>query len=134
MPAGSQVTGIVTAAGASARVKGRAFITMQFTAMRIGATRYDLEAAPVSWEAPATKGEDAVKIGIGAGAGAAIGGLLGGKSGAARGAAVGGAAGTGLVLTTRGEEVRLLAGADASTELTSPLTVRLPEPREDQRN
>ena len=77
----------------------------------------------ISRQAPATKGEDATKIGIGAGAGAAIGAILGGKKGAAEGAAVGGGAGTGVVLATKGKEVRLGSGADVTTQLTAPLRV-----------
>jgi hypothetical protein len=125
IPAGARADGFVAAVGESARVKGRAQLTLEFTSIRLDNSRYDMRTEPVSWLAPATKGEDAVKIGIGAGAGAAIGGLLGGKSGAARGAAVGGAAGTGVVLATRGEEVRLPAGTDVTTRLSAPLTVRL---------
>jgi hypothetical protein len=75
--------------------------------------------------APATKGEDATKIGVGAGAGAVIGGILGGGDGAAIGAAIGGGAGTGVVLATKGQEMRLGPGADVSTRLTAPLTVRV---------
>ena len=75
--------------------------------------------------APATKGEDATKIGIGAGAGAVIGGLVGGKDGAAKGAAIGGGAGTGVVLATKGQEIRLGPGADVTSQLTAPLTVRI---------
>ena len=75
--------------------------------------------------APATKGEDATKIGIGAGAGAVIGGIVGGKDGAAKGAVIGGGAGTGVVLATKGEEIRLGPGADVTTRLTAPLTVRV---------
>jgi hypothetical protein len=75
--------------------------------------------------APATKGEDATKIGVGAGAGAVIGGILGGGDGAAKGAAIGGGAGTGVVLATKGQEMRLGPGADVSTRLTAPLTVRV---------
>ena len=65
-----------------------------------------------------------MKIGIGAGAGAAIGAILGGGDGAAKGAAIGGAGGTGVVLATRGDEVRRGPGADVTTRLTAPLTVR----------
>jgi len=70
-------------------------------------------------------GEDATKVGIGAGAGAVVGAILGGKKGAAGGAAVGGGAGTGVVLATKGREVRLAPGADVTTQLTAPLTVRV---------
>jgi hypothetical protein len=84
-----------------------------------------MTAERFSRQASATKSEDATKIGIGAGAGAVIGGLLGGKKGAAEGAAVGGGAGTGLVLATKGEEVRFPSGTDVSIRLAAPLTVRV---------
>jgi hypothetical protein len=125
LPAGARLTGVVTQVDDSDRVKGRAMIAFRFTSLRTGDQRYDLQAAPLSRRAPATKGEDATKIGIGAGAGAVIGGLLGGKDGAAKGAAVGAGAGTGVVLATKGREVRLGPGADVTTQLTAPLTVRI---------
>lgn len=125
VPAGARVAGVVTAVEESARVKGRAQMTIEFGSLSTEGARYNVQTEPLSWLAPATKGEDAVKVGIGAGAGAVVGGILGGKSGAAKGAAVGGAAGTGVVLGTRGEEVRLAVGADVTTRLTAPLTVRL---------
>jgi hypothetical protein len=42
-----------------------------------------------------------------------------------KGAAIGGAGGTGVVLATRGEEVRLRPGATVTTRLTAPLNVRI---------
>lgn len=126
LPVGTQVEGYVTDVDRSGRVTGRATITFQLTTISVGGERYELQAAPVSEMAPATRGEDARTIGIGAGAGALIGGLLGGADGAAKGAAVGGGAGTGVVLATRGDEVRLAAGAPVVTELTSALTVVVP--------
>jgi hypothetical protein len=125
LPAGTRLAGVVTAVDDSDRVKGRAMIAFRFTSLRNGETRYDLQTAPLSHLAPATKGEDATKIGIGAGAGAIIGGLVGGKSGAAKGAVVGGGAGTGVVLATKGREIRLSPGEDVTTTLTAPLTVRV---------
>ena len=125
LPAGSTVSGQVTSADASARVRGRAQVAFRFNSLTTGGTKYDIQTAGLSREAPATKGEDATKIGIGAGVGAAVGGLLGGKGGAAKGAAVGGGAGTGVVLATKGQEMRLAPGADVTTTLTAPLTVRV---------
>jgi hypothetical protein len=125
LPTGTRLTGIVTAVDKSEKVKGRAMIAFRFTSLRTGDQRYDLQSLPLSHMAPATKGEDATKIGVGAGAGAVIGGILGGKKGAAEGAAVGGGAGTAVVLTTKGPEVRLGPGADVTTQLTAPLTVRV---------
>jgi len=123
--AGSTVAGQVTSAEASGRVKGRAQVAFRFNTLTSDGTTYDVQTAGVSRVASATKSEDATKIGIGAGAGAVVGGLLGGKSGAAKGAAVGGGAGTGLVLATKGQEMRLAPGADVTTTLTAPLTVRV---------
>lgn len=101
LPAGTRLTGVVTGVDDSDRVKGRAMIAFRFTSLRTGDARYDLQAAPLSRLAEATKGEDAAKIGIGAGAG------------------------TGVVLATKGREVRLGPGADVTTRLTAPLTVRV---------
>ena len=125
LPAGAQLNGHVTEVDGSGRVKGRAMVAFRFTSLRTGGDHYEVQSSPLSHLAPATKGEDATKIGIGAGAGAVIGGLLGGKDGAAKGAAVGGGAGTGVVLATKGQEMRLGPGADVSTKLTAPLTVRV---------
>jgi len=79
----------------------------------------------VSRLAPATKKRDAMEIAAGTAGGAIVGGVIGGGKGAAKGAAVGGAGGTGVVLATRGKEVRLGAGAPVSVRLTAPLTIRV---------
>ena len=125
LPAGTAVVGSVTDAERSGRVKGRARIAFRFTSLEHAGSRYDIETQPISLVAESTKGEDATKIGIGAGAGAAIGAILGGGDGAAKGAAIGGAGGTGVVLATRGKEVKLGSGANVTTKLTAPLTVRV---------
>ena len=127
LPSGTPVVGNVTLVERSGRVKGRARLAYRFNSLTRDSERYDIATAPLSHEAEATKGEDATKIAIGAGAGAAIGALLGGGDGAAKGAAIGGAGGTGVVLATRGEEVRLGPGATVTTRLTAPLTVRVPQ-------
>ena len=125
LPVGTEFVGVVTDVDRSGRVKGRAHVAYRFTSMRHDDERYDVTTATISHTAEATKGEDAKKIAIGAGAGAAVGALLGGGDGAAKGAAIGGAAGTGTVLATRGKEVRLGPGANVTTRLTAPLTVRV---------
>jgi hypothetical protein len=126
LPAGTPVVGNVTLAERSGRVKGRARLGYRFNSLTHDGERYDIVTAPLSHEAEATKSEDAKKIAIGAGAGAAVGALLGGGDGAVKGAAIGGAGGTGVVLATRGEEVRLGPGATVTTRLTAPLNVRIP--------
>jgi len=125
LPAGAELSGIVTDVERSGRVKGRARVAYRFTSVRNGADRYTIQTAPIVHEAQGTKREDAKKIGIGAGIGAAVGAVIGGGDGAAKGAAIGGAGGTGVVLSTRGKEVRLGAGANVTTHLTAPLKVQV---------
>jgi len=126
-PAGTAVSGHVTAAERAARVKGRARIAFRFTAIDPpgDAERVSVRTDTVARLAEATKKQDAAKIGGGAAGGAIIGGILGGGDGAAKGAAIGGAAGTGVVLSTRGKEITLPAGTPVSVRLSSPLTVRV---------
>ena len=125
LPAGSEVTGVVSAAEGSGRVKGRAHLGLRFSSIKASGETYDIRTSGYAQTAAATKKQDAEKIGIGAGAGAALGAILGGKKGAAEGAAVGGAGGTGVVLATKGKEVHLGPGAAITTRLTAPVTVRV---------
>jgi hypothetical protein len=104
-------------------VAGRASIAFRFDRLRSGDDTYDIHTARIAREAAATKGEDATKIGIGAGAGAVVGAIAGGKKGAAIGSIVGAGAGTGVVMATRGEEVRLGPGAKVKTTFVEPLTI-----------
>jgi hypothetical protein len=126
LPAGAALTGHVTEATRSARVKGRARIAFRFTQVEVPHEgRVAIRTESVAREAEATAKQDTAKIGGGAVGGAIIGGILGGGGGAAKGAAIGGAAGTGVVLSTRGKEVRLGPGAAVSVRLAEPLSVRV---------
>jgi hypothetical protein len=125
LPTGTELVGTVTDVAQSGRVKGRARVAYRFNSLRYDSERYPITTATIAHQAEATKKKDATKIGVGAGAGAVVGAILGGGSGAAKGAAIGGAAGTGVVLATRGDEVRLGPGANISTRLTAPLVVRV---------
>ena len=126
IPSGSRINGEVTLAQPSAKVKGRAALTLRFHTVTIGSRSYDIAAEPVRREAEGTKKNDARDIGIGAGAGAVIGGIIGGGKGAGIGAAVGGGAGATKVLATKGAEVRLPSGTIVTTRLDSPLIVEMP--------
>ncbi len=129
IPAGSRLGGVVTYVQQSAKVKGRAALTVRFRTLTIGSRTYDLVAEPVRREAAGTKAQDARDIGIGAGAGAVIGGLIGGRKGAGIGAVVGGAGGAGKVLASRGDQVRVPSGTVVATRLEAPLTVEVDSPR-----
>jgi hypothetical protein len=125
LPVGTELVGTVTDVARSGRVKGRARVAYRFGTLRHDSERYDIRTAPIAHQAEATKKKDALKVGLGARPGAVVGAILGGGSGAAKGAAIGGAGGTGAVLATRGDEVRRGPGADVTTRLTAPLTVRI---------
>ena len=131
LPAGTAVTGYVTAVERAGRVKGRARVAFRFTSVEVpgDAERVSIRTEPIVRLAPATKKQDAAKIGGGAAGGAIIGGILGGGDGAAKGAAIGGAAGTGVVLSTRGREVRLGPGTPVAGRLSSTVEVRVSRTR-----
>jgi len=127
VPEGSRVSGVVTDATPSGRVKGRAHVAVRFeTLVPQGADqRYAIHTTAVGRTAPATKEKDALEIGGPAAGGALIGALVGGKTGALIGGAAGGGAGTAVVLSTRGKEVSLPKGATLSLKLTEPVKVRV---------
>ena len=127
LPAGTIVSGHVTAARRPGKVKGRGLIALRFTQVDPpGAGRTAMRTATISRLAPATKEQDALKIIAPAAAGAVIGRIADGKGGAAKGAVIGGGAGTGYVLATRGKDVHLARGTDLAVKLTAPLTLRVP--------
>lgn len=126
VPAGAPLSGVVTNAKRSAKVKGRGEVAFRLTSLTAHDERYRIRSAAIARTAPGTKKADATKIGVGAGAGALIGALADGGKGAAIGSAVGAGAGTGVVLATRGKEVTLSPGTRYITRLTSPLTIRVP--------
>lgn len=126
LPAGTAVSGHVTAARRPGKVKGRGYVAMRFTDLDTpgeGTTRIRTTAA--GHLAPATKEKDALKIIAPAAGGAVLGRVIGGKGGARKGAVIGGAAGTGYVLSTRGADARLGKGARIAVRLTAPVTVRV---------
>jgi hypothetical protein len=127
LPQGTAVSGVVTDATKSAKVKGRAHVAVRFDSVspRGQDDRYKIETAAVARTAPATKKKDALTIGGPAAGGALIGGLIGGKKGALIGTAAGGGAGTAVVLSTSGKEVQLAKGTALTLRLTQPLTIRV---------
>jgi hypothetical protein len=125
IPAGTVLRGTVTDVERAGRVKGRAHISFAFNDATIRGDRENLKTNPLTFEAEATKGEDATKVGAGAVGGAILGGILGGKKGAVKGGAAGAAAGTGVVLATRGDEVTVNEGTNVTATLAQPLTLRV---------
>jgi hypothetical protein len=125
LPRGSRVSGYVSHAVRSGRVKGRGSVGVRFTEIAVAGdeARYQLQTRPWTAIAPATKKRDALKIGLPAAGGAVIGAIVSGKKGAGIGALAGGGAGTAVVLSTRGRDVRVGRGAVLTIRLAEPLRV-----------
>ena len=128
LPAGTTVSGHVTDVARPGKVKGRSRIGFRFTRLDPPGAAESMQIRTASYArvGEGTKKRDAATIGGGAAAGAVIGGIIGGGDGAAKGAAIGGAGGTGVVLATRGKDVRVAAGTPVSVKLTAPVTLRVP--------
>jgi hypothetical protein len=125
-PEGTVVRGVVTEAVRAGHVRGLARVAFRFTLLEHpSGSRVSIRTSPIIQESEPTRKKDAAMIGGAAAGGAVIGAIVGGGDGAAKGAAIGGAAGTGVVLGTRGEEVRLLAGSVVSAHLAEPFVVRI---------
>lgn len=109
-PAGSSVSGIVSDAKSSGRLKGSGILTLQVSSingLRVATDTLTRDGAGH------TK-SNVTKIGGGAAAGALLGGIFGGGKGAAIGAAAGGAAGTAGAAATGKREAKI----NAETALT----------------
>lgn len=128
IPLGSVVAGSITDVERAGKVKGLAHIAFRFHELTRtdDGERYRIETSSVSRTARATKRTDAAKVGGGALGGAIVGGIVGGKKGAAIGTGVGAGAGGAVVMSTRGEEVRLGRGATVSVRLSQAITIRVP--------
>jgi len=118
---GTEVRGHVVSAIPSGRVKGRAHLAFDFDRIVVGGKEHEIALREIDLTAGSGKKKDAAIIGGSAGAGAIIGAIADGGKGAAVGGLVGGAAGTGVVLATKGEEVKLPAGTRYTLKLDREL-------------
>jgi hypothetical protein len=120
VPSGAEISGTVTDAKESGRVKGRASVAFRFDRLVVGGEPYRIQTAPVTHEAEKDTKSDVKKGAVGGGMGAIVGGVVGGGKGAAIGAVAGGTAG---VLGTKGQEVNLQPGTVITAHLQQPITV-----------
>lgn len=123
VPKGARVDGFVANVSKGGRVKGVASLGLRVTKLTVDGSEVEVASSIYTKNAPASKKQDAVKVGIGAGIGAAVGAIAGGGKGAAVGAASGAGAGTAVVLATRGEPAVISAESVLTFRLTAPLTV-----------
>lgn len=94
IPKGADVTGRVTGAVASGRLRTPAELWVRVTSVSFGGRTYDVNTSTTGHKEGSKATRDIIFIGGGAGGGAAIGGAAGGGKGAAIGAAIGAGAGT----------------------------------------
>ncbi len=125
LPRGTYVEGRVTEVTASGRVKGRALLAFCFDRLSTRSGLKEIRTSYVREQAQSQTKKDAGVIGGAAGIGALMGGIIGGKKGAAIGATIGGAGGTGVVLATKGEEIRLPVGTEVNVRLDEPVVLQL---------
>jgi len=131
LPAGSLVSGEVSAVRSAPKVNGRASLALRFSAITVAGPdgRYPISAR-VARVAPTTRKKDVATVALPAAGGAILGAIFGGKKGAAIGTAVGGGAGAAVVLSTEGPEVRLPEGTVLSLSLDQAVEIRVPIRRE----
>lgn len=121
---GARATGRVVDLVEAGRVKGLARLSLELTSvMSSDGQKIELRTASFEKQGPASKAEDAQKVGIGAVIGATIGAIAGGGTGAAIGAATGGAAGGGAAAATRGKPATLPAETRISFRVDQPVTI-----------
>jgi len=103
---GAEVTGTVTTAVPSGRMKQRAELWVTLTSVQVGGKTYDLSTSTTGHKEGSKATRDVLFIGGGAGAGAGIGAIAGGGKGAAIGALVGAGAGTAGAMMTGQKDVK----------------------------
>ncbi len=106
IPKGAEVTGKVTSAVSSGRLKQRAELWVKLTKVRIGGRTYDVISSTTGHKEGTKATRDIIFIGGGAGGGAAIGAIVGHGKGAGIGAAVGAAAGTAGAMLTGHRDIK----------------------------
>ena len=127
LPEGTSVSGVVTDATRAGKVQGTSRLALRFHSLSPAQSdaRYEIQTSTVARSGPSEKKKDALKIAAPAAGGAIVGGIVGGKKGAVIGGAAGGGAGTAVVMSQRGQEVRLGRGAALTLRLTEPVTIRV---------
>lgn len=123
IPAGSDVTGIVTDAKKAGKFKGGASLALALDSVTVNGHKYNIVTEYYGQESKGKGKRTAGMVGGGAGAGAAIGALAGGGKGAAIGALAGAAAGTAGAMTGN-RDIELPAESALSFKLNQALTLK----------
>lgn len=126
IPAGSRVSGLVTAVERGGRFRERSRVGVRFTSVTVGDdTHVPIRTETIYRVGEAPTGEATAKIGASAVVGSILGGVFGGKKGAAIGAATGAAGGTAIVAADGPNEAVLASGAAFTVRLSEPATFEI---------
>jgi HAMP domain-containing protein len=120
IPAGARVRGVVRSVEPAHRPSREGRIELQFDALYLDRTRFDIRGTVTSLGEKQSSAETAKKAGIGAVLGGVLGSLFGGKDAAIVGVVLGGG---GAVAGTKGDDVELPVGAALSLRLDKPLDI-----------
>ncbi len=124
IPKGADITGRVTKAVPSGRLKQRAELWVTLTSVKVGGRDYDIASTTTGHKEGSKATRDVLFIGGGAGGGAAIGGAAGGGKGAAIGALIGAGAGTAGAMLTGKRDIEFPPETLLRFRLTEPVNVR----------
>ncbi len=127
LPSGWDVKGHVEEVKSAGKFAGQSLLVLKLDSISIGGKSYPLDADSYRKEGSNRTTNTAKKVGGGALVGAIIGGIAGGGKGAGIGAAAGGGIGGGVQAAGKGQQIQLPSETVLSFNLTSPLTVTLPE-------
>lgn len=124
IPAGSQVTGVVS--GVKAAEKGsRAFLVMSVRSIDVNGKSYPVSASADSLIAGSTRARNVGAVAGGAAAGALLGKAIGGGGkGALIGGLIGAGAATGAVAASKGYQVEVKEGAEMTFSVNQSVTMR----------
>jgi len=123
VPKGANVTGHITTADSSGRLKGRAVLGVTLDSLQVNGKTYRIATTSASRVSASHKKRNLVLIGGGSGLGAALGAVAGGGKGALIGAGAGAAAGTAGAAATGKRNVTLPVETPLSFKLRAPVTI-----------
>jgi len=123
VPAGTNVTGLVTSARPSGHLQTPAELAVTLTAIEVDGQRYELHTLDRSWVEASHAKNNASWIGGAASAGGVIGALVGHGKGAAIGAGIGAGGGTAAAYATGQLDVVLPPKTRLTFVLRAPLTL-----------
>lgn len=118
-PRGSTAYGELVEANQAGRIKGKTWLVVRLTDIRIDDQLYSIETGDYELRGKKSAGK---RTAAGTVAGAAIGAIVGGKDDRLEGAAVGAGVGLGISAIGKGEQIRIPSGTIIEFQLAQPFS------------